>query len=280
MSRTNGGIADVHRWHRADDYETLAHDIQFRNAALVARLHPRPDEVRAAYEIGCGTGALTSLLVEALPAATIHAVDVSAQMLAVMREKPWPDRVSIAEASFPDVPVRTRYDAVFSNAALHWMHPRYDDVFGTVYRLLRPGGLLCAATAGRTAATERFDALLRKRVPEAAAGRGGDDFDQRRLTVSQVTDLAERAGLRVEDAFVVERTVDVPVPRYARWWVASGGPWRSDQLSSDEAVTVITDALGGDGSLEMVHASVLMVLRRGAVPRSAEGHHDEVDGRA
>jgi SAM-dependent methyltransferase len=256
-----GAVSNAHRWHRADDYESLARDIQFRNAAVLARLHPDPGNVRTAYEIGCGTGALTRCLAETLPGAEIDAMDVSAPMLAKAKRGEWPARVRFQLGSFPDTVPDRIYDTVFSNAALHWMYPRYDDVFRAIRAILRPGGMLCAASAARTVGTDRFAADLKERLGVVDAD--ADDFDRRRLTVAQTAELAERAGLVVRDAFVVERTEAMPADLYARWWVASGGPWRADQRAAAEAVDTITDRLGNAG-LELVHASVFMVLQEPA----------------
>jgi SAM-dependent methyltransferase len=235
---------------------------QSRNARLVARLHPEPTAVNRAYEIGCGTGALTRALVRALPTASVDAVDISADMLAVARERRWPERVRFTLAEFPDVDVSPGYDAVFSNAALHWTHPRYEDAFAAVARLLRPGGLFCAATAGRSPASERFEETTRRALDSLDA-EDPDPFGARRLTADEVSDLAGRAGLETEDAFVVERSAEVAAGTYAEWWVSSGGPWKADEVAPDEAVRAVTEALGGaERPMTVCHTSVVAVLRR------------------
>ncbi|MDX8050915.1 class I SAM-dependent methyltransferase [Lentzea sp. BCCO 10_0798] len=251
----------AHRWNSAADYDVLARRIQFRNAELVAGLHPRPAEPRSAYEIGCGTGALTEALVHRLPSARIDAVDVSADMLAVAAEKDWPDRVRFTQGAFPDVAADQRYDAVFSNAALHWMHPRYPDVFATMNALLTDGGLVCAATAGRTAATDRFAEQSQAALTRLTGLSEPDPFEARRLTVAQAEELARGAGFEVEDSFVLERTTSVPAEVRARWWVASGGPWTAAQASVQDAVGALCSVLG-DGEVELVHASVFLRLRK------------------
>jgi GTP cyclohydrolase II len=257
--------AEGSRWTSAEDYEELARGIQLRNATLVARLHPEPGDVATAYEIGCGTGLLTETLVRTLPTASIDAVDTSADMLATARAKPWPDRVRFLHGTFPDVEVGGRYDAVFSNAALHWMHPRYAEVFAAIQGMLAPRGLLCAATAGRTPATVEFGQRVRRALSRVVPDGPGDSFDRRRLTVDEVVVLAGDAGLEVDDAFVVERSLDTTAAAYARWWVASGGPWRGDEVRAADAVRLVVEGLGGpDEPLRMVHASVLMVLRKRA----------------
>ncbi|HZB51020.1 MAG TPA: class I SAM-dependent methyltransferase [Mycobacteriales bacterium] len=251
-----------HRWHRVGDYDELTRRVQRRNAELVARLHPEPGPVRSAYEIGCGTGNLTAALVRALPAARIDAVDVSAPMLAEPARKPWPQRVRFARAAFPDVPVRRRYEAVFSNAALHWMHADYPRVFATIAALLVPGGVACLAVAARTAGTDAFEADLAARLPAAVPRAGLESFARSRRTADEVAGLAEAAGLAVADAFVVERRAVLPAGAYARWWVASGGPWAGGDGPRDPAGVIAAGLGGPDAPVELVHASVLAVLQR------------------
>ncbi|MBS2966753.1 class I SAM-dependent methyltransferase [Actinocrinis puniceicyclus] len=270
MTASAAGTRLAHRWHTARDYDTLARRIQFRNAELVAGLHPQPHEVAGAYEIGCGTGALTEALVRRLPVAEIDAVDISADMLAVAAGKPWPQRVRFSQGAFPDVPRERRYDAVFSNAALHWMHPRYPEVFAAINELLADGGLVCAATAGRTPATERFAETCRAALAPLSGLCEPDEFEARRLTLDEAAELSRAAGFTIDDAFVLERTVLVTTDTYARWWVASGGPWTATQVPAETSVDALTTALGGVGrEVELVHASVFLRLRKqGPVERA------------
>lgn len=252
----------AHRWYRAREYADLSGMFQARNAQLVARLHPDPASVGAAYEVGCGTGSLTRALVRALPTASVDAMDISADMLAVARECQWPQRVRFTQAEFPDIRTSRVYDAVFSNAALHWTHPRYDDALSTIARLLRPGGLVCATTAGRSPGSERFEETTRLAL-EALNVEDRDPFWDRRLTPDEVAELAGLAGLETEDVFTVERSAEVSVGTYAEWWVSSGGPWKADEVVPDEAVRLVTAALGGAGRpMTVVHTSVAMVLRK------------------
>ncbi|MCQ4041845.1 class I SAM-dependent methyltransferase [Streptantibioticus rubrisoli] len=267
-----------HRWHTPEAYDKATTRLQQRNASMVARLHPRPDTVRRAYELGCGTGALTEELLGVLPQARITALDVSAEMLRRARDRGLPqDRVEFRLGSFldeggadghdrdagsPAGAVEGRYDAVFSNAALHWLYPEYSRCFTRIRRLLAPGGVLCAAMAGRTAAADAFD----RRIEEAtrAVLPPGDraDFNRRRTTDAQVAELAGASGFSVEDVFLVERHHTMSAPAYATWWVASGGPWSTDRPEEHEAVATLTEALGGVGAeVELVHASTFMVLR-------------------
>jgi SAM-dependent methyltransferase len=253
-----------HRWHDAGDYDELTRLIQRRNAGLLARLHPDPAAVHRAYEVGCGTGTLTAALVRTLPAATIEATDISAAMLTRARAKPWPERVRFGHGSFLELPVGSGYDAVFSNAALHWMHPAYPRVLAKIAGMLRPGGVACLAVAGRTAGTDAFEDGLRARLSPEVPRSGIDSFAAGRLTPDGLAELAGGAGLAVGDAFVLERTAELPVEAYARWWVASGGPWDGGEAPPDP-VAVISAGLGGPAAtVSLVHAAAVAVLHRPA----------------
>ncbi|WAZ19631.1 class I SAM-dependent methyltransferase [Streptomyces cinnabarinus] len=257
-----------HRWHAADSYDEATGRLQRRNAALVAGLHPDPGAVRNALDVGCGTGALTEELLTRLPtAAHITGLDVSADMLHHARARTGEQaagRLEFRHGSLLDPEAVTgAFDAVFSNAALHWMYPRYDDCFARLRHLLAPDGLLCAATAGRSAATDDFDRRVGARVRRLLGQDTADDFTRRRLSCDELTVVAGRNALAVEDVFLVERRAAVSVPAYVTWWLASGGPWQEDPPRRERAVELLQGALGGpDGEIELVHASVFTVLRR------------------
>lgn len=260
---------DAHLWHAGADYDRYVSRIQARNARIVAGMLP-PDPAGRVCEIGCGTGALTVLLAGALPHAAITAVDVSAGMLEVARRKGLPPRVEFVHASFLDRSWPQGYDAVASNAALHWMYPEYGGVFATVRRMLRPGGVFVAATAGRTPAAERFDGTVAAAITDAV-DTPDIAFSLRRLDGADVRRLAADNGFDVEELFTVERVVTMPVGDYARWWVASGGPSLGAAVAPDRLAAALTGRLGGpDASIDLVHASVVFALR--AAGRG--GHRD------
>jgi trans-aconitate methyltransferase len=84
-------------------------------------------------DLGCGDGVLTARLRDA--GARVTGVDASPDMVAAARRLGLDARVMDgAELKFD-----SEFDAVFSNAALHWM-TRPADVVAGVWRALRPGG--------------------------------------------------------------------------------------------------------------------------------------------
>ena len=92
-------------------------------------------------DLGCGDGALTKRLVEA--GASVVGVDSSADMVAAASALGLDARVVAAE----NLPFDSEFDAVFSNAALHWMHDQ-DAVLAGVARALKPGGRFVAEMGG------------------------------------------------------------------------------------------------------------------------------------
>jgi SAM-dependent methyltransferase len=93
-------------------------------------------------DLGCGDGQLTARLAAA--GAKVRGADASAAMVEAARGRGVEAVVSQAEAlPFAD----GSFDAVFSNAALHWVRGQ-DEMMGEVRRVLAPGGRFVAEMGG------------------------------------------------------------------------------------------------------------------------------------
>lgn len=80
-------------------------------------------------DAGCGTGRLTSLLVERLPRGRVVAIDLSQNMLeeaGAYLSPRFGGRVEFVRADLASLPFDGAFDGVFSTAAFHWVpdHPR------------------------------------------------------------------------------------------------------------------------------------------------------------
>ena len=106
---------------------------------VVELLAPQAGE--AILDLGCGDGALTERI--AATGAAMTGADASPAMIAAARAR----GLNIVEASGDALPFNGEFDAVFSNAALHWM-PNADAVIAGVYRALKPGGRFVAEMGG------------------------------------------------------------------------------------------------------------------------------------
>lgn len=130
-------------------------------ASILSRLAPRAGE--RILDLGCGNGTLTEELVKA--GAVVVGVDSSAPMVDAARALGLDARVGDAAALTFD----TEFDAVFSNAALHWVLDA-DGVIDSVFRALRHGGRFVAefGAHGNVAAiaTAIRAVLLHRGLPE------------------------------------------------------------------------------------------------------------------
>ena len=95
-------------------------------------------------DLGCGTGTLTAEI--AASGAELLGVDRSAEMIAEARRKFPKLRFEVHDAR--SLTFSREFDAVFSNAALHWI-PEAERVVAGVARALRPGGRFVAEFGGK-----------------------------------------------------------------------------------------------------------------------------------
>ena len=123
----------------ADAYDKNARFVSDLGAAVFDWLDPQPGE--RILDLGCGDGALTARLVEA--GADVVGVDASENLLAAARERGLDARLMDGHA----LSFENEFDAVFSNAALHWM-TRPSEVVEGVVRALKPGGRFVAEFGG------------------------------------------------------------------------------------------------------------------------------------
>jgi len=108
---------------------------------VVELLDPKAGE--RILDLGCGTGHLTAQIAES--GATVVGIDQSAEMVDAAREQ-YPDCEFVC-ADAREFTVDEPFDAVFSNAALHWI-PEQHAVLDSVVDALRPGGRFVAELGG------------------------------------------------------------------------------------------------------------------------------------
>jgi trans-aconitate methyltransferase len=154
-------MVDGQRW----DPEQYARDARFVSdlaQPLVELLSPRAGE--RILDLGCGDGELT-LRLESLGCRVVG-VDGSPEQVAAARARGLDARVMDGQK----LEFESEFDAVFSNAALHWMK-RAEDVITGVWRALSPGGRFVAECGGHgcvaTITRALFRALEQRRINTA-----------------------------------------------------------------------------------------------------------------
>lgn len=186
---------DPERYHRNASF------VAELGAPLIDLLAPRPGE--RVLDLGCGHGTLTEQL--AARGATVVGVDASAEQVAAARARGLEAYVADGHA----LTFEAAFDAVLSNAALHWM-TRPDQVIDGVWQALKPGGRFVGEMGG-AGNVRRVKAAL----ADALARRGRDAATADPWYFPTPEDYAGRLaarGFRVEDIALIERPTPLPGP--------------------------------------------------------------------
>jgi len=125
-------------WNAAA-YAATGRFVSQYGSAVVELLQPRARE--KILDLGCGDGALTEEI--AASGAIVTGVDSSDAMLAAASAR----GLHVQKASGDALPFEHEFDAVFSNAALHWMS-NAEAVIASIHHTLRPGGRFVAEMGG------------------------------------------------------------------------------------------------------------------------------------
>ena len=185
--------------------------------SVVALLAPQPGEL--ILDVGCGSGELTQQLAQA--GATVVGIDASPEMVALARQQFPALDVRLADATTLDLP--ERFDAVFSNAALHWM-PEATAVAQRLYQHLKPGGRLVAELGGRGNVAQLIAATLHQlRLHGHPRPQGADWWYF--PSVGEYAALLESQGFRVRLALHFDRPTPLAHPEtgLADWLNQFGG---------------------------------------------------------
>jgi SAM-dependent methyltransferase len=123
----------------ASAYEKNARFVSDLGGEILSWLAPKAGE--DILDLGCGDGALTERL--AASGARVLGVDMSPSLLEAAKAR----GLNVRQENGHALPFAHEFDAVFSNAALHWM-TEPDKVIDGVRRALRPGGRFVAEFGG------------------------------------------------------------------------------------------------------------------------------------
>jgi trans-aconitate methyltransferase len=124
----------------AGEYQKHGRFVPALGAPVLQLLAVQPGE--RILDLGCGDGELTARIAAA--GATVVGVDASEPLLEAARARGLDARQMNGEALEFD----GEFDAVFSNAALHWML-KADAVIAGVKRALKPGGRFVGEMGGK-----------------------------------------------------------------------------------------------------------------------------------
>jgi trans-aconitate methyltransferase len=180
-------------------YEKNARFVSDLGSPVLELLAPKPGE--RILDLGCGDGVLTKKIADL--GCDVVAVDSSAAFIDSARKLGLAAHVIDAVS----LPYNGEFDAVFSNAVLHWIK-HADEMIAGVYRSLRSGGRFVAECGGFGCVDKIRRALV------AALDRRGIDGESRVPwyfpTPGDYATRLERAGFRVDSIALIPRPTPLP----------------------------------------------------------------------
>jgi trans-aconitate methyltransferase len=163
---------------------------------LVEFLNPQPGE--RILDLGCGTGQLTQKIAES--GAKVLGLDASPEMIGQARQNYPGLQFVLADAAA--MKFESEFDAVFSNAALHWMLDRAGVAAGAA-RALKKGGRFVAEMGGKGNVR-----ILEGAIEKVAAKYHAGPIPERRTyypALGEYAALLEEHGLEVRFAQLFDR---------------------------------------------------------------------------
>jgi trans-aconitate methyltransferase len=190
------GVAMTNQWNAAE-YDAKHAFVYEKAKGLVDLLAPKAGE--RILDLGCGTGVLTAVIAER--GAEVLGIDRSPEMVAQAKSKFPALEFEVVDAT--QMKFEGEFDAVFSNAVLHWI-PEAEKVVAGVARALKPGGRFVAEFGGKgniqtlVRAFHRAFAALGMAEPEGVSPWFYP-------SIAEYAGLVEKHGLEVRDASLFER---------------------------------------------------------------------------
>lgn len=144
------GTVTSQTWNAAE-YDKNARFVSDLGAPVLQLLAPKPNE--RILDVGCGDGVLTKKIADS--GASVVGLDSSPDFCAAARRL----GLEVVESSALDMKFSQEFDAVFSNAVLHWIKDA-DRVIRNIAAALRPGKRFVAEMGGHNCIQTIRQALI------------------------------------------------------------------------------------------------------------------------
>jgi trans-aconitate methyltransferase len=207
----------------SEGYDQNARFVTDLGAPVLALLAPRPGE--RVLDVGCGDGVLTKKIAEL--GCNVVGIDSSADFVASARKL----GLTVVQKSASDMDFGPQFDAVFSNAALHWMKDA-DVVIERVRRALLPKGRFVAEMGGYGCVNTLLSALIEELDRRGYDGHGANPWYF--PTVEDYGGRLAAAGFDVRYIALIPRPTPLPGDVMG-WLITFGGCFTAVLPETDRA---------------------------------------------
>ena len=191
-------MAQTTSWN-PEGYAKNARFVSDLGEPLLQLLDAKPGEM--ILDLGCGDGALTEKIVSA--GCKVFGVDTSMAQLQVARSR----GLDVTLMDGQRLAISRKFDAVFTNAALHWMKLA-DQVVEGVATALKPGGRFVGEFGGKGNVE-----TIRQALHASLSKRDIDPWSVDPwyyASPEEYTELLSRYGFTVDDIELIPRPTKLP----------------------------------------------------------------------
>lgn len=164
-------------------------------------------------DVGCGTGDLAASLTE--QGAHVVGIDLSQNMVDAAAHK-YP-HIDFAQRDVTNLSFSNEFDAVFSNATLHWVKTP-EAAIHSIYTALKKGGRFVAEFGG-IGNVETITSTLIDEIKRAGIAYRADDFPWYFPSIAEYCTLLEQAGFHVTFAEHFDRPTKLDGEDGLRNWL-------------------------------------------------------------
>lgn len=183
--------------------------------SLVELLAPKQGE--KILDLGCGTGDLANTIFES--GANVVGIDQSENMVREAKLK-YP-HISFSVGDATNLPFQNEFDAVFSNAVLHWVQPP-QKALNSIYQSLKQGGRFVAEFGGKGNVQIITDEMINQ-IKATGLEFKKEQFLWYFPSIAEYSKLMEEVGFRVTFAHHFDRPTPLIGENGLRNWMEMFG---------------------------------------------------------
>lgn len=192
-----------------------------------------PEEGESILDVGCGNGELTQILKE--KGCSVIGVDSSPNMIDMAKNRGIESYVMDGH----NIPYQNKFDAVFSNAALHWL-TQPEKVIKGAYLALKENGRFVAEFGGKGNIAALLKAM--KEVFEENTDFGQFDMPWFFPSVEEYQWLLEEAGFHVKYIELIARPT--PLKSGVEKWMEIFAEGITSHLSQEQKTVFLRSVKG------------------------------------
>ena len=190
---------------------------------LLALLHPQPGET--ILDVGCGTGHLTAQIAET--GASITGLDSSAAMIE-KAQAAYPS-LEFIQADATNFSFTQPFDALFSNATLHWIADA-EAAVKCMAQALKLGGRFVVEFGGKNNIANIMNALGAALTELGIAGMSRAMYFP---SIGEYAPWLEKYGLEIKQAFLFDRPTKLDGEDGMKNWLRMFAVMKTEKLSEE-----------------------------------------------